>query len=362
MPELDSASRLLLNAIQAGVPLVERPFTALGAQAGLSEDETLARVRKLKDDGILRQVSAIFDTRSLGYHSSLVACKVAPERVETAAAALNQHPGISHNYSRNHVYNLWFTLAVPPASSLEAHIAVLQKESGAAAMRLLPALRVFKIGVKLDMAEGESDVHRRDAETRREERVQGSGFRVRKPATGDAETGTPLTERDIRCVRALQKDMPVQAEPYAPLASEAGITMAELLAWCEEAMRKGWLRRVAGVLHHRRAGFSANGMGAWNVAPTRVEEVGRLFAAQTRVTHCYLRPRYPDWPYNVFTMVHGRTAAACDEFLAGLSRETGIRDYATLYSRKEYKKTRLLYFTGEIEAWERAHGIERQGR
>ena len=158
-------------------------------------------------------------------------------------------------------------------------------------------------------------------------------------------------------MRALQKDMPVAPEAFAVAAEEAGTTESQLFAWCEEAMRLGRLRRVAGVLHHRAAGFGGNGMGVWRVAAERVEETGAFFAAQKAVTHCYERPSYPDWPYNVFTMVHARTVAACEELIGVLARESGLREYSVLFSHKEYKKTRLLYFTGDIEAWEREHGL-----
>ena len=98
-------------------------------------------------------------------------------------------------------------------------------------------------------------------------------------------------------------------------------------------------------------------MGVWKAPPARLEELGAFFAAQAAVTHCYQRPQYPDWPYNLFTMVHARTVVACAEQVADWAKQAGLEQYAVLYSHKEYKKTRLRYFTGEIEAWERAHGV-----
>lgn len=346
MSGLDQKSKQLLNALQAGLSLEERPFELLGQQCGLSEDEVLSRTGQLKDNGTVREISAIFDTRALGYKSCLAACKVPLEKMDAAAAVLNRHPGITHNYARNHAFDLWFTLAVPPGSDLEAHAVALRKTSGAESIRLLPALRVFKIGVKLDMTGGEEAPELRTAGV------------SPAPMAGGTPAVQPLIEQDKRCVRALQKDMPVQPEPFAALAAAAGLTVAELFAWCRESMRVGRLRRIAGVLRHRLAGFHGNGMGIWVAPPERLEELGAFFAAQPVVTHCYQRPQYPDWPYNLFTMVHAKTVAECDTIFAGLARQAKVDQYAVLYSHKEYKKTRLRYFTGEIEAWEETHGVK----
>ncbi|MDD4890885.1 MAG: AsnC family transcriptional regulator, partial [Phycisphaerae bacterium] len=112
--QLDATDRLLLNRLQSGLPLAANPFDDLAGETGVSVPELLSRIDRLKRDGVIRQICAIFDTPSLGYRSSLVAGRVAPDRVSDAAAIVSRHPGVTHNYRRNHDYNLWFTLAVPP--------------------------------------------------------------------------------------------------------------------------------------------------------------------------------------------------------------------------------------------------------
>jgi len=345
MAELDEKDQLLLNVIQDEVPLVDRPYKALGEKIGLSEDEVVSRVGSLKERKVLRQVSTIFDTRSLGYHSSLVACKSPPGKADEVAEILNKHPGISHNYARKHDFNLWFTIAVPGNSSLQEHIDVLQKQSGALSIRLMPTLRLFKIGMKLDMTDG---------------KAKKLGLDEDGPMYSDKMRDLekpPLTEKDIRYILALQVDMEVRPDPYKPVAEKLGTTTEEMFNWCREFIKVGRMRRVAGIMNHRHAGFRANGMGVWQVPKERIEEVGEFFAQQQPITHCYLRPTYPDWPYNIFTMVHSKKVANCDDFLTEMSQKTRLKDYATLYSYKEYKKIRLLYFTGDIEAWEREHGL-----
>jgi DNA-binding Lrp family transcriptional regulator len=118
---------------------------------------------------------------------------------------------------------------------------------------------------------------------------------------------------------------------------------------------RGLLRRVAAILYHRRAGFSANGMGVWQVPEERIHEVGCRMAAVRGISHCYQRPTYPDWPYSVFTMAHGRSKEECDAVLDAIAAMTGIAGRATLYSSTEFKKIRLLYFTDEFKEWERRH-------
>ena len=112
--ELDDLDRELLNAVQWDFPLEPRPYAALGERLGIPEPEVRERIAKVKDAGVLRQLSAIFDTRALGYSSALVAAKIDPEHIDEAAAIISEHPGVSHNYKRNHAYNLWYTIAVPP--------------------------------------------------------------------------------------------------------------------------------------------------------------------------------------------------------------------------------------------------------
>ncbi len=324
---MDPIDQRLLNILQTAVPVVEHPFAALGEQIGTTEADVLDRIRRLKSDKIIRQISAIFDTRSLGYASSLVAAKYPADKVDAAAAIISQHPGVSHNYLRNHEFNLWYTLAVSPLSKLglEKTVEILHRESDAQSTRLLPTLKLFKIGVKFDFG-GESDA----------------------PAYNEKSRGdiVPLTPREIEFVRYLQRDLPVMATPFA----DAPVPLADMH---RQFLESGRMRRFAAVLHHRKAGFSANAMGVWAVPETETDRVGEEMAQFRAVSHCYRRPSYPDWPYNIFTMIHGKSQDDCEQTLRSLAEKTGIREYSALYSTKEYKKVRVRYFTPDEAEWER---------
>ncbi len=337
---LDDLDKRLLNLMQGRFPIADRPYQSVAAEAGMTEDEAMQRVRYLLEQRIIRQVTPIFDTRALGYSSMLVAAKVDPENPWRAAQVINEHPGVSHNYLRNHEFNIWFTIATEPGSplGLEGTLDVLARVAGAESIRQLPTLKLFKIRMDLEM-EGSTGDLAKAAE-----------------AVEPAETAPqPYDEFDIAVIRALQGDMPVQPEPYAPAASELGIPQAELLRHLTEMQERRLLRRVAAILFHRRAGFSANGMGVWKVPDERIAELGPRMAAFRGISHCYQRPTYEDWPYSIFTMAHGRSKEECDAILTSIAQDTGIEDRATLYSSTEFKKIRLLYFTEDYRNWERKH-------
>lgn len=349
MVELDEKSQLLLNVIQDELPFDERPFKKLGEKIGATEDETVKIVQNLKESRILRQISAIFDTRSLGYQSSLVAAKVPEGKADQVAEIINSHPGVTHNYARRHAFSLWFTIGIPGNSDMNWHIETLQKQSGAESIRLLPTLRLFKIGMKLDMTDG---------------KAKKMGIDEEAPMYSDAQRSLekpPLNEKDIEYIRALQEDFEVRADPYAPVAKQLGTTVPEIFQWCKDFQSVGRLRRIAGIMNHRVAGFRANGMAVWKVPTERIEEIGTYFGNQQPITHSYLRPTYPDWHYNIFTMVHSKKVTNADDYVKQLAQETGLTEYEILYSYKEYKKVRLMYFKGDIEQWEHANGKEFPG-
>lgn len=336
---MDQLDQELLNILQAGLQLVPQPFHAIAEKLGTDEETVLERTRKLKGNSI-RQLSAIFDTRTLGYKSSLVAAKIQEDRLDQAAQVINQHPGVTHNYKRNHDYNLWFTIAVPPNSKLglEKTVDILGKLAGVDVIRLMPTLKLFKIGVQLDMT-GKEDSTKAKAKPQYTEAD-------RKNAVKE------ITNFDIAVIRQLQKDLPVISRPFDEWAQELGVSTEDLLEAGRKMIERKQMRRFSAVLNHRKAGFRFNGMGVWAVPEDQTDEIGYKMAAFKAVSHCYLRPTYSDWPYTIFTMVHGRTYEECEQILQAIEDETGITNRTTLYSTKEYKKTRVSYFTPEMDEWE----------
>jgi len=301
----------------------------------ITEEEVLTLVQKLKDDKIIRQTSAIFDTKRLGYKSSLVAFKVTEDKIDEAANIINQHPGVSHNYLRNHDYNIWFTMAVAPDSKLglEKTIDILKEQTGAEDGIVLPTLKMFKISVKMDT----------------------TGKRAKKEKLKKlAHKELELTPQHVAVIKELQKDISVVTEPFKEATEKLGLSYDEFFALANELKDSGVMRRFATILNHRKAGFGANAMSVWAVPEDKGEEIGKQMAEFSAVSHCYLRPSYPNWPFNLFAMIHGKTQEECDSLIEEMAKESGLTEYGKLYSTKEFKKQRLVYFDDAFKAWEEA--------
>lgn len=320
---LDAIDRRLLNQLQSDFPLEPRPFAVLAQRLGIAEEEVLSRARALREQGVLRHLSAIFDVYRVGYRSTLVAFAVPQERLEEAAALVSAHPGVSHNYGREHEYNLWFVLAVPRRHDLESVVVEMARRAGALKYHILPALKLYKIEVEFDMVGGDGR--------------EGRPYQAKGPRRD-------LTEEEIALVRVLQEDLPLVSRPFARAAAALGLAEEELLERARALQEEGIMRRFAAVLRPRTAGFAANGMVCWVVPEGRLEEVGTRFASYPQVSHCYRRPTFDDWPYNIFTMVHAQTRERCEETVRRMAQEVGVQDYVILYSHTEYKKERVKYF------------------
>ncbi len=339
-----------MNILQSDFPLVRQPFKNIGERCGISENEVLERVKELKRKNVVRQIGAIFDTRRLGYTTTLVAMRFADDALDRGAQILNAHPGISHNYARNGKFNLWFTLALPPGRDIKTEVDNLTRLSGAETARLLPTIRFFKIGVNFDMVKNVSDAKNYFVPDSQFSNGKSNGQEAAAVPTAD----TSLTDFDIAFVRELQEDLPLVSYPFDGMAERLGFSVSDLFAKSDEMVERRLMRRYAAVLHHRRAGFSANAMVVWNVPEERSVDVGMIMAKHPAVTHCYERPRYDDWRFSHFTMIHAVTRDTCEEIATKIAAETELTDYQLLYSHREYKKTRVRYFVDDKVDIERA--------
>jgi len=327
MQEIDQRDRELLGALQSEIPLASTPFALIGQAIDMSEKEVIKRIERLKRDGLVRQLAAQFDARALGYRSCLVAAKVDPERIDEAAAAINAHPGVTQNYRRNNDFNLWFTIAVAPTSilGLDKTVELLGDEAGCDAVRPLPTLKQFKGSSDADDSHGDADL-------------------------------APLTPLEIESVRLLQRDLPLQPRPFEAMARTNGVAADELLAAAKSLIKRGYIRRYGAVVPARKTGFGASAMGVWVVKGDGVDAAGAKMSQNKAVSHCYLRPVYADWPYNLYTIVHGRSVDECESIINDIAIDTGVDEKQALYPTREYKKARINLFSTEADEWEVAHG------
>ena len=324
---MDDLDKEILNEIQWTFPLTPKPFDDIAKKFETTPEIIKERLVNLKKIGVLRQLSAIFDTRRLGYKSSLVAMEIESDKLEYVANQINRHPGVSHNYERDHQFNLWFTLAVPPGSDLKSEVDKFSVLKGIKKVRMLPTIQLFKIGVKLDMVdEKKHDI----APTEEKKEIKNIKF-------------VP-TEEDKEFIRELQKDMDIVDRPFLIPAKKLGLTESELFDKLKYYEEIGVMRRFAAILRHREVGFTANGMIVWNVPDDKISEVGSKLGAFPQVSHCYQRPTYPDWPYSVFSMIHCKSESEAGEVAKTIQNQININDYKILFSTREFKKTRVEYF------------------
>lgn len=327
MPKVafDDIDARLLSILQSEFPLVRHPFDAIADALGIATSEVIQRVLRLKRESVIRQISAIFDSAALGYLSALVAFQVETDMLDSVAERISEHKGVSHCYSRDSNYNLWFTITVPPDGDLNAEIAAFANLDGVKSNLILPALKIYKIGVFLDVSD---EILNRDTNYYRGESLTRS-----------------LTESDRAAVRVLQKDLPIVESPFAELARESDLSEPDLLAYAKHFLDLKIMRRYAAVLRHQRAGYRANAMVCWQVEDERIDEVGAIFASNSHVSHCYNRPEFPDWPYCIYTMVHCRDESELNRVISDLSACAKLNSFRVLRSVKEYKKSRVTYFS-----------------
>src|SRR5919202_756179 len=325
--QLDAIDKKLLNEIQWVFPLVDRPYLEIAKRHNISEEDAMSRISSMKEIGIIRQINAIFDTRRLGYKSALIAFAVYPDKLDYVAGEVNKHPGVSHNYERNHEFNMWFTLAVPPYADMKMDLDKMASLDGVIKYRLLPTVKLYKIGVRLDMVNNDPQKPEPTEEVK--------NLNPEKFSLGD---------HDKDFIRQLQKDLKIIPEPFKEMSEDLGITTSELFTKAKEYERIGVMRRYAAILRHRDAGFSANGMIVWKVPEAKIDETGFKLAAFPQVSHCYRRPVYPDWPFNLFSMIHARTLQSAEKIANEISETVGIKDYRILFSLREFKKERVKYF------------------
>jgi DNA-binding Lrp family transcriptional regulator len=334
---LDAEDRRLLDRVQSDIPLVPRPYDALARELGLSESEVMERLGRMRIEGTIRRMSAIFDSSRIGHSSVLLAFSTPEDQLESAANVISGHPGVSHLYEREHaIYRLWATLTVPSTSDLRSHAKALERLAGASHMLFLPATRMIKIGVRFSASEEtNTSILARDF-----------------PKT----TPLPLDKTQRAVVRVLQEDLATIPRPFDTPASDCGLSTDGLLAVACEFLASGTMRRFAAVAHHTGLGYRANILAVWNLSDARIEKTIECIAGEPAISHAYLRSAEPEWPYALYTMMHGKTPNDLRPVLDRVREATGTKPLE-LATVREFKKTRVRYFTGEVERWERENGL-----
>ncbi len=329
---METVDRNILNNIQVAFPINLHPYRLVGEEMGITEEEVWKRITNLRKSGIIRRIGGVFNSNRLGYVSTLCTAVVPNSKVPVLADFMQGVDEITHNYLRDHPkYNMWFTIIASSQQRIENIISDIQALLDSKAVYSLPALKVFKIGVIFNLRANE---------------VQDQSINMQTMDHVKAADAPQVlvTENDKKLIRLLQKDLPYSLTPYSDLADELGTEAQNLLTAIKHFLDRGVMRRLAAILAHRKSGFISNAMGVWAVPERQVNETGIKMAKFAEVTHCYLRQSFYDWPYNLFTMVHGNSDQECLEIMKEISKATGINSYELLFSERELKKISMRYF------------------
>lgn len=321
---MEALDRKILEIVQDGFPLEERPYAALGRLLGVSEEEAFDSVERLRKSGVIRRLGGVYDSRRLGYISRLCAGVVSESELESFAAAVDKIPAITHNYVRSHAYNVWFTVIARSESEIQETVRGLEAETALHDAHVLSASKMFKINTVMKAASRSSaDASGQVAAARVTER----------PVAKGAEPFVPEA-KDRRRINLLCQDIPHTKTPF----SDLGIDVAEIRGDLDRKI----MRRFGAVLRHQQAGFDANAMVCLAVADT--ERAGALLAEDPHVSHCYERSPFEGFPYNVYAMFHGQSEAELEQSICSAVSALNGPDHAVLTSLKELKKTSFVYF------------------
>ncbi len=324
--ELDQIDRRLVTMLQSDFPLTREPFAELATRLGLDEQEVLKRTEQLRSNHVIRIIGPVFNSRSLGYQSTLVAMHISEEKIERSAEIINRHKGVGHNYQRDHYYNLWFTLAIRGDADLKETLREFEEQVAPESMFELPATKIFKIRLFFDL--------------------EGNGNHSSDEIPPEMQSAGSLSLSDTERIVAneVQRQLPLVKRPFDRMAANAGMCVDDFLAGCRSLKERGLIRRFGASIEQRNAGFTSNALVCWDVPGNRVDEAGRIMAGFKEITHCYERRTCPQWPrYNIFTMIHGDSRENIEAILSLISAETGMSEYEVLPTVREFKKERLKY-------------------
>ncbi|MBY9078029.1 hypothetical protein KIH86_05910 [Paenibacillus sp. HN-1] len=321
---LDLADKKLLNRLQIGLPLVKRPWNCIEDELQLPFEDIRDRLERLKQEGFIRRIGGVFNPSALGYRGCLYAMEVDESCFAHTTAVVNQFKGVTHNYRRRNRLNMWFTLS----SRYEAERIDILREIGEAAghtrIYAFPTKRVFKLRVFLNMEEHAADAER-----------CGSASKPLLHPSDDVH----WEHRDWELIRELQGSLPLSEHPFDEISARIGCGSEEVLQRLHRLQSAGALKRIAAVLMHRQAGYTANGLFVAAVPEALLEEAGSRLASYAEVSHCYERQAYPEWPYNLYAMIHGTGETLVRSVAERFALKEGIGRYELLFSTAELKKT-----------------------
>lgn len=316
MSNLSAFDKRLCNELQRGLPIAERPFAIIAQILKSGEVKVLKRTRALVKLGVIRRLGVSINWRAIGKASTLVAAHIEQEDLKKVVSAVNKLRGVSHNYLREHHYNLWFTLRADSQKDIETILKKLSKRFGVRFNRL-PVERVFKLDARFD--------------------AQSNGRRLLPILYPPSSVLRSLSSFDERILEGLQGGLKVVKRPFNFLGKDA-FENYDILLHIAAMIDEGVINRLGAMVNHNKLGFTANAMFACEVKKSRAIEIGEKLAAMKIVSHCYERKKFKGWPYNIFAMMHSSNMVDIRKVVDGFVKKEGIDSFAILPTAEKLKK------------------------
>jgi len=336
--KLDNWDKELLQYLQDEFPVAKNPWAAIGEKLGITEEEVLSRSQRLSSEGVIRKLRTILDAQKLASCSStLMAMRVPAEKMEEVVSVVNEYMSVTHNYQREHDYNLWFTVTTCGGKNLGSTVEEIKGRTGIPDSDVLDlaTTRVFKVDVRFKFT---------DFKDNGNSEGNGKGIPKVEMERTEMDTDDEPDETDQTILRAAQEGIPVVKEPFEGIAKEAGISQDEVITRLKILVSKGVIKRLGISINQRKVGIVANAVVAWKVPQEQVDSVGNTLSSYKEVTHCYERVTIPGkWEHNLFTVIHGYSRELVEEFAERLSEVVGIKDYLVLFSNEQFKRTSVMH-------------------
>lgn len=328
---IDAIDAALIDDYQSGFPIRERPFVQVAEELGIDESEAIERTRALRENSVFRRFGAVLNPPVIG-SSTLAAVTVSTERFDAVAEIINSYRQVNHNYRRDHEWNMWFVVTAASRDRRDAILAEIERKTGSEVLNL-PMRTDYYIDLEFPVVNDDRFARESVPET------PVNATRIREEAT----SGLSQLEADV--LSEIQGGFPLVKTPYRATAEAVDDSPERVIAAIDRLRENGCIKRIGCVVNHVVTGFKNNCMVVWDVPDDELDHLGERVGRLPYVTLCYHRPRRPgqDWPYNLFTMIHGREASVVDEKIDELAGEYLAVSHERLYSTETLKQTGAQY-------------------
>jgi siroheme decarboxylase len=313
----------LFVLLERGIPITERPFLEIGNELGLSEDEVLCKIKQFSDSSLIRRFGAIFDNPRLGYRSALCAVKIGDTDLNRIADYLKLRKEVTHCYIRNYDINLWFTFSCLDVR-FDENMHEIKEFVLPNKLLFLPALKRYKISVIFDLGLNLNNESKLNSNL-------------------DINEINRFDELDKKIIKSL-RNLQIAKNPFALLSEELNIPENTILDKIINWKNRYILKRISLIPYHYKIGYKSNAMCVWRVEQKNLGEIGKFLSSKKEVTHCYERTSYPEFPYNIYAMIHGNSHTITTKIFRNISKELSLNNGKLLFSTKEIKKTSLELF------------------